>query len=602
LEMSNIRNMDSWVHKFDKEAATVKAVDMVSMAVEKARKLEPLEISHLPLTQRVLVVGGGIAGMSAAAALAHQGFETHLIEKEDHLGGTLNQLHRIAPAEIPAADLLQAKTKDLEASGAHVHLSTTAVTISGYVGSFTAILDDGQTLDVGAIIIATGSEPYIPQEFSYGSNSNVITNLELESILDSDTLKAEKITFISCVGSRQDGKGCSRYCCTSMIAQAMQLREMGKKVRIVAKDIRTYSRQAEELYERAMSAGVQFFRYDEDSPPQDAITFQESYVELDDELLGAKVRIPTDMLVLVVGLAPTEDNLAEQLKLARSEDGFLMELHPKLGPVQTAVQGVFLAGTSQGAKDVREAMAQALATAGKAGALLSRGVIEKEPLTAKLIPDLCKGCLRCVRACPFSAIEQIAPAGEIGNVRIIEAACMGCGTCAAECNFDAIEMPYFTKEQILAQVDAALGEKPEEKCIVFTCNWCSYAGADLAGIEKRQYPPSARIIRTMCSARYEEDFVSQAFDQGAGAVLITGCRLTETGSDCHYNYANKFTWQRFKRWQRKYQRKGIAPERLQLRWISAAEGKEFAEKIAEMDEVVREYAQGLVAEVNEGNS
>jgi heterodisulfide reductase subunit A len=153
-------------------------------------------------------------------------------------------------------------------------------------------------------------------------------------------------------------------------------------------------------------------------------------------------------------------------------------------------------------------------------------------------------------------------------------------------------MPYFTKDQILAQVDAALAEKPEEKCIVFTCNWCSYAGADLAGIEKRQYPPSGRIIRTMCSARFEEDFVTRAFDKGAGAVLITGCRLTETGSDCHYNYANKFTWKRFKHWQRKYQRKGIDPARLQLRWISAAEGKEFAEKMAEMDEVVRCFADG----------
>jgi heterodisulfide reductase subunit A len=154
-------------------------------------------------------------------------------------------------------------------------------------------------------------------------------------------------------------------------------------------------------------------------------------------------------------------------------------------------------------------------------------------------------------------------------------------------------MPYFTKEQIMAQIDASLEENPESKCLVFTCNWCSYAGADLAGIEKRQYPPSSRIIRTMCSARFEEDFIGQAFDKGAGAVLVTGCRLTETGSDCHYNYANRLTEKRFKRWQRKFQRQGVAPERLQLRWISAAEGKEFAEKMAEMDAVVQDYASQL---------
>ena len=593
LEMSNIRNMDSWVHKFDKEAATDKAIDMVAMAVEKARQLEPLEINQLPLTQRVLVVGGGIAGLSAAAALAYQGFETHLIEKEDHLGGTLNQLYKIAPADLQAGKLLKAKIRDLKASGARVHLGTTIETIGGYVGSFSALLDDGQTLEAGAIVIATGSEPYAPLEFSYGSTPDVITNVDLESKLEQGSLEAEKITFISCVGSRQEGMGCSRYCCTSMIAQALQLREMGKKVRVVAKDIRTYSRQAEEMYERAMAAGVQFFRYDADRYPQDEITFEEGFVEFEDELLGAKVRIPTDLLILVVGLRPREDTLSDQLKLSHSEDGFLMELHPKLGPAETSNQGIYLAGTAQGAKDVRESVALALAASGKAGALISRGVIEKEPLTAVVDEDLCIGCMLCVKVCPYGAVEATGPVKE-GKVRILEAACMGCGTCAAECNFDAIDMPYFTKSQIMAQVEAALAENAGEKCLVFTCNWCSYAGADLAGIEKRQYPTSARIIRTMCSARFEEDFVARAFEMEAGAVLITGCRLTETGSDCHYNYANRFTWKRFKHWQRKYERKGIQPDRLQLQWISAAEGKEFAEKIAERDAVIREYSKKVL--------
>jgi heterodisulfide reductase subunit A len=384
--------------------------------------------------------------------------------------------------------------------------------------------------------------------------------------------------------------GCSRYCCASMVGQALRLRQMGKQVRVIGKDIRTYTRHAEELYEQAMRAGVRFFRYDDSSPPQEAISFVEGQVELYDELLGARVRIPTDLLVLVVGLRPTEDALAGQLKLSRSEDGFYMELHPKLGPVETAVQGVTLAGAAQGAKDVRESMAQALAAAAKVGRLLGRGVIEKEPLTAQVNLDLCIGCMRCVNVCPFGAIEATGPVKE-GRVRIVEAACMGCGTCAAECNFGAIDMPYFTREQINAQIDAALAEHPEEKCLVFTCNWCSYAGADLAGIEKRQYPASARIIRTMCSARFEEGFIARAFEKGAGAVLVTGCRLTDSGSDCHYNYANEKTWKRFQHWQRKFTREGIEPERLQLRWVSAAEGKEFAEKIGEMDQVVRRHAE-----------
>ncbi len=591
LEMSNIRNMDSWVHKHEKEAATQKANDMVWMAVEKARHLTPLEVSELPLIQKALVVGGGIAGLTAAAAIADQGYETHLVEREPKLGGMLNDLDQIAPANIYAPDLLSAKIQQVSESGVKIHLGTCIENIGGLVGNFRAELSDGSAVEAGAIVMASGSQPYQPQEFNFGQDVRVISNLELETRLADGLPEAERITFISCVGARQGSAGCSRYCCTSMIAQALRLRRLGKKVRILYKELRTYSRQAEELYEAASREGVQFIRYDPDRTPQDVIHWQGEHLEVKDTLLGVNLRIPTDLVVLVLALHPSTDSLGEQLKLARSEDGFYMELHPKLGPVQTAVQGVFLAGTSQGAKDVRESMAQAMAAAGKAGALLAPGKIEKEPLTARLIPDLCAGCMRCVKVCPYSAIEQIGKPGKDGSVHIHEAACMGCGTCAAECNFNAIEMPYFTREQILAQIDAALSEKPHEKCLVFTCNWCSYAGADLAGIEKRQYPPSSRVIRTMCSARFEEEFISHAFEGGAGAVLVTGCRLTETGSDCHYNNANQLTWKRFQYWQKKMARKGIAPERLQLRWISAAEGKEFAEKMTEMDQVVENYAQ-----------
>jgi heterodisulfide reductase subunit A len=611
LVMSNIRNLDSWVHKYEAEAATQKAQDMISMAVEHARLLVPLDTPHLPVIQKALVIGGGIAGMTAAITIAQQGFETHLIERGNKLGGLLNQLDVINPTNIPANRFVDVKLNQLDDADVKIHLNTEIETIGGFVGNFSATLTNELTLDVGAVIVATGASVHNPTEFGpldlihsklvedkqnpsikarTDAGTLKITNLQLEQLLkNEDSLDANLITFISCVGSRQNTMGCSRYCCTSMIGQALKLREMGKHVRVVSKDIRTYSRQAEELYEMAMRKGVRFFRYDLEKTPQDAISFHNGSVVFYDHNLGAEIQIPSDLVVLVTGLEPSEDNIAEQLKLSRSEDDFYLELHPKLGPAETASQGIFLAGTSQGAKDVRESIAQGLATAAKAGRLLSRGIIEKEPINAQLIPELCKGCMRCVRVCPFNAIEIIGEPGEIGSVKIQDAVCMGCGTCAPECNFDAIVMPYFTKEQVLAQIDAALVENPEDKCIVFTCNWCSYAGADLAGIEKRQYPTSSRIIRTMCSARYEEDFVTKAFDRGAGAVLITGCRLTDTGSDCHYNYANKFTEKRFKRWVKKFQCKGISSDRLQLRWISAAEGKEFAEKLHEMDDVINQY-------------
>jgi heterodisulfide reductase subunit A len=582
--MSNIRNMDTWVHKNEPEAATEKAKDMIQMAVDKARLLVPLEPTHQPMVQQALVIGGGIAGMTAAANLASQGYRTHLIEKGAELGGLLRKLDVLAPGNVKAAALLEEKIREVKRSGVKVHLNTEVEQVGGHIGNYYARLSDGKELRAGAIILAMGAVPYQPSEFDYGRDSRVVTNLDLESLEDPP---GEHVTFIGCVGSRRNGTGCSRYCCESMIAQALRLRRAGKKVRVVYKDIRTYSRHAEEAYEEAARQGVQFIRYNADQPAEEAVRWVDGQALVHDELSDRDLRIPTDLLVLTIGLRPPEQNITEQLKVPLDPEGFVLERHPKLGPAETPSPGIFLAGTAQFPKDVRESLAQGLAAASKAGALLVRSTVEKEPLTARLIEEKCIVCGICVPACPFGAIELVGKVKE-GAMRFIEAACQGCGSCAAACNYDAIEMPYFTKEQIMAQIDAALAEKPEEKVVVFTCNWCSYAGADQAGIEKIQYPPSARIIRTMCSARFEEDFVTHSLDKGAGAVLVTGCRLTETGSDCHYNYANEHTLKRFQFWRRKLTRQGLEPERLQLAWISAAEGKEFAAKIREMDAVIRE--------------
>jgi heterodisulfide reductase subunit A len=597
LEMVNLRNQDSWVHRDYPDEANFKGRDMIKMGVDKARLLQPLEITHAPVIQKALVIGGGIAGMTAAANLAQQGYETHLVEKEPELGGMLRRLGRLAPAGPNARDLIEEKKKDVEEAGVHLHLGAEVELISGFVGSFSARLTDGEELQAGAIVLAMGSRLYEPTEFNYGKDPRVVTNLDLEGMMPD--VPGEHVTFIGCVGSRCNGTGCCRYGCTNMIGEALKLRRAGKKVRILYRDIRTFSREAEEMYEDALREGVQFFRYEPDSTPDTVVTYSDGAVSLSDELTGVEMSIPTDLLVLTVGLRPQEETVAEQLTVARSEDGFLLERHPKLGPAEAASPGIYLAGTVQYPKDVRESIAQALAAASKAGLILSRDTIEKEPITAQLVEDKCIKCGICVSGCPFGAIELIGKVKE-GTIVFHEAACTGCGNCAAVCNYDAVIMPYFTKEQILAQIDAALVEQPADKVVVFTCNWCSYPGADQAGIEKLQYPPSSRIIRLMCSARIEEEFIAHAFEKGAGAVLVTGCRLTEKGSDCHYNFANKQTAKRFQFWHRKFTRQGIEPERLQLHWNSASEGKEWAAKMREMHEVVQNYAQKVAEGVASG--
>jgi len=286
-----------------------------------------------------------------------------------------------------------------------------------------------------------------------------------------------------------------------------------------------------------------------------------------------------DMLVLALGIKPASSTqrLQEMLGLQLTSDGFFLEAHPKLQPVDAATRGIFYAGCAEGPKDIKESVTQASAAAARAIRLMHKGEITTEPITSLVVPEACKSCGKCAEVCPYNAITVDVKRKTPAVVNT--AACAGCGTCAAECPFGAIIMNHFTDTQILNQVHALLEEDPKEKILAFACNWCSYAGADYAGVSRLQYPPNVRLIRTMCSGRVDEDFIWEGFKMGAPVILVSGCHL----GDCHYIDANHWTEKRIKKIHKKMTKLGIRPERLQLEWISAAEGIRFAEVMKRME-------------------
>jgi heterodisulfide reductase subunit A len=356
-------------------------------------------------------------------------------------------------------------------------------------------------------------------------------------------------------------------------------------------DIRAFGKGFEDLYRRSKEAGVRYIRGLPGQILEDPVK-RNLLLRVENTMTGELETHEHEMIVLSLGLVPSEDQdlVKRLLTLSTTEDGFFMESHPKLKPVDAPTQGVFFAGCAEGPKDVKDSVTQASAAAARAQIILNRPTITLDPVVAWVDPEKCNACGRCVRVCPFHAIEG-GDAKQKIKATVIEATCHGCGTCAPECNFNAIAIRHFTDEQMIAQIDAALAHDPHERILVFACNWCSYAGADLAGVSRLQYPPNARVIRTMCSGRVAPGFVERGFQKGAAMVLVSGCHY----ADCHYIDANRQTVKRMDRLWSQLERKGIRPERLQLEWISAAEGQKWARVMRELEDLRKTVTREEIA-------
>lgn len=470
-------------------------------------------------------------------------------------------------------------------------------------------------IDVGSIIAATGFESFDPvviPEYGYNKYPNVITAMELERLANSagptvgrlirpsDGQTPKSLAMIQCVGSRDKryNEYCSGFCCMYTIKNALLLKQMhhDMDITIFYMDIRTPSKGYEEFYNRAREMGIRFIQGRPSQITEDPETGN-LFVEAEDQALGEVVEIEAEMVSLSAAAIPRmdTDQVASMLTLPRSPGGFFMEYHPKLRPVDSPTDGVFLAGAAQGPKDIPASVAQGSAAASRAARVLSSDTWEIEPIIAKVWEDRCisaKGrkCGICATACPYGAITVVQ--GQAAQ--ITSAQCHGCGGCVAECPHDAISQDHFTDPQIVAQLHELLRDKPEEKILAFMCNWCSYAGADNAGTSHFEYPPSSRGIRVMCSARMDHDFILEAFRLGAGMVLISGCHE----QDCHYITGQQVAVKRFNRLPRTLERLGIDPERIRVEWISAAEGEKYARVITEMDAKLRGMDKDAIREQN----
>jgi heterodisulfide reductase subunit A len=458
FEMANIRDQCSWTHMHMPAEATIKARDLVRMAVAKARHLEPLKTSEIPVTKAATVIGGGITGMTAARSLADQGYKCYLIEKEKKLGGNLRNIHHLLTGEDPQAKLQELVDAVNKHSLIEVITGAEIELIDGYVGNFqTQLKGRKEPIEHGVVILATGGTELKPEgEYLYGEDKRVFTQLEFEKKLADSKRLPKSVVMIQCVGSRNDERPyCSRVCCSDAVKNAIKIKQMspGTQVTILYRDLRTYGFK-EDYFRSAREHGVHFVRYDTDLPPTLTLEGDVLVLEYVDLIARKRIRRSVGAAVLSAATLPSEgaEELAKLLKVPLNKHGFFLEAHMKLRPVDFATDGVFLAGMCHSPKFIDESIGQANGAVARAVTILSKDTLESEGAISEVDEDACTGCGTCIALCPYAAIERT----EDDKAKVTEVLCKGCGICAASCPERAIDIRGFTTEQMLAQMSSAM--------------------------------------------------------------------------------------------------------------------------------------------------
>jgi heterodisulfide reductase subunit A len=456
FQFINIRDQCSWVHMQESDRATEKAKALIRMGVARALLLEPLEETEVEVNPCALVIGGGITGITCALSLANRGFEVKLVEKENHLGGTLKNLHKLYPTNDTASRLIQEMTKKVKKNPKiEVLISSEIEEVEGFVGNYDVTVkqeEKGRLFKVGVIIVATGAETLKPVGMYDYNGKTVVTQMELEQMLKEGSLNADKVVMIQCVESRNEKRVyCSKVCCLIAIKNAMLIKEGNPdaQVSVLYRDIVTQGTKYEDYYGKARETGITFIKYSPERQP----VVEKGSVRVYDEFLDEELSLPYELVVLSTPMIahPDSVDLAQKLKVPVDEYGFFLEAHVKLRPVDFATDGIFVCGCAHWPANITESVSQAYGAAARASIPLSVGHVKTEPLIAVVDEDDCSGCGLCELTCPFKAI-RIEETAKGRKAKVIAASCKGCGACGAGCPEKAITMQHFTDKQLLAQV------------------------------------------------------------------------------------------------------------------------------------------------------
>jgi len=683
LHMANVREQCSWVHYGNSEIATKKAATIIDTGIAKVRDSNPISTQGLPIAQRVMIVGGGVAGLTAALELADAGIETVVVEREGFLGGHMAKWDKLFPTfdcgicilgpmmartarhpnirimtlsditdvrgnvgryhvtvrqraryvdiesctgcnrclEVCPVDVADEYNNGLGKRKAMVRPSVDAVPIAPYIDTKNCIgcqsctgvcepqslrheeEDKTEIIEVGAVILATGFEPFDPtivEEFGYGINPDVITSVELERLINpegpsggklvrpSDGKPPKNIVFVPCVGSRSERFGrpyCSRVCCTAAVKEVMQVKDKlpDCDAYVFYTDMRVFGKGHEELYEHAAKDyKVNFIRGAIGEVELDPISGK-SVVRAEDTLARKMLEFEVDLVVLMVGMdaEPSNIELSRLFRAPLDENGFFMEQHPKLAPSSTVSKGVFLAGVSQGPKDIADSVAHAGLAASKVKTLLAYGDIIADACVPSFNIDLCINCRLCEENCTPQAIkftEEKVP-------EINQAACRACGACVAACPSGALDLPCLTNEQLEQATKASVRFNDLRPAIVgYLCRWCAYSAADRAGSQRMKYPANMVSIQVPCTGRLNVDTILTAFAEGADGVAILGCHV----QDCHYRSGAGYAMNRTDKIREILQAAGIDGRRLYFGSASAAEASSFVEQVTRFtNDIVR---------------